>query len=476
MLFNSWSFLAFFAVVFPTYYLLPRLGIGGRGQVLALCLASLVFYAYELPILVVLLMASVAFNTVMAACIVRTARRSRWLTIGVIVNLTAIAIFKYAALLLDTAWPESELARWAATIPLPIGISFYTFHSISLLVDLYARAGVQSIETTIAERRDVDAFTRIVLYIAFFPQLIAGPIVKAHQFFGQIGAKAFRDIPWDSATRNLITGYFLKMVIADNLKDVTPLLTSDKLPMLGRVDLVALLYGYSCQIFADFAGYSLIAIGLAQLFGYKLPDNFNFPYLSASVTEFWRRWHISLSSFLRDYLYIPLGGNRKGPWRTYLNLFIVMFLGGLWHGAAWRFALWGVSHGVLLAIEKAWRDRQGFNDRAESGRVAHLLRMFVTFNVVSFLWLTFLMPDVGQVATYVRTLLTTSTLVTSLQNLYIVAVYALPVGVYHAVAYLRERPIAPVQIAVVRPVSLAAMLMLIVLNSGTAGAFIYFQF
>jgi alginate O-acetyltransferase complex protein AlgI len=253
-------------------------------------------------------------------------------------------------------------------------------------------------------------------------------------------------------------------------------LTSEKLPLLGRIDLVALLYGYSSQIFADFAGYSLIAIGLAQLFGYKLPDNFNFPYLSASVTEFWRRWHISLSSFLRDYLYIPLGGNRKGPWRTYLNLFIVMFLGGLWHGAAWRFALWGVSHGVLLAIEKAWRDRQGFNDGAESGRVAHLLRMFVTFNVVSFLWLTFLMPDVGQVATYVRTLLTTSTLVTSLQNLYIVAVYALPVAVYHAVAYLRERPIAPVQIAVVRPVSLAAMLMLIVLNSGTAGAFIYFQF
>jgi alginate O-acetyltransferase complex protein AlgI len=499
MLFNSWVFLAFLAVVFTIYYSMPRLRPGSRAQLIVLCVSSLVFYAYEIPSLVFLLLASVAFNTIVSSAIVRAAQHhgpgQRWLVLGVVINLLVLAFFKYAYLFVSLLFPGQTLDAFKATvasIPLPIGISFYTFHSISLLVDLYTRGvvGVQSLEDTFARGRHLDGFLRVTLYISFFPQLIAGPIVKAHQFFDQIKPKFIRDIDWHSVLGNVITGYFLKMVIADNLKDVTRLLTSDKLSVLGRLDLIALLYGYSFQIFADFAGYSLIAIGLGHLFGYRLPTNFNFPYISASVTEFWRRWHISLSSFLRDYLYIPLGGNRKGPYRTYFNLFVVMFLGGLWHGAAWRFAFWGVSHGVLLAFEKLLADRRGGRERnRSSSRLVHLVKIVVTFHVVSFLWLTFIMPDASRVFEYLRLLFTTPVLVTSLQNLYVVFIYAVPVIVYHVAAYLHEYPLATGKeagegvggLAWLAPrnlqaVSLAVMLSLIVLNSGTAGAFIYFQF
>ncbi|MFN9911764.1 MAG: MBOAT family O-acyltransferase, partial [Pirellulaceae bacterium] len=219
---------------------------------------------------------------------------------------------------------------------------FYTFHGISLLVDVFRGRNLETFE------RDKSLYRHLadtLLYLVFFPQLIAGPIIKAKEFYPQVTLKSIRQVDYQGSVRLLILGLFLKTVVADNLSEQTFWIAYPYFLGKSSADLLLLLYGYSAQIFADFAGYSLIAIGLARLLGYQLPDNFHFPYLASSIGEFWRRWHISLSSWLCDYLYIPLGGNQKGAVRTYFNLIIVMFLGGLWHGAAWSFAIWGLWHG-----------------------------------------------------------------------------------------------------------------------------------
>ena len=211
-------------------------------------------------------------------------------------------------------------------------------------------------------------------------------------FFPQIVAKRLRDVEWANATRNIIVGTFLKRVVADNLNPLTLPLT-DKRYYVGtpQGDLLAMIIGYSAQIFADFAGYSLIAIGVAQLFGYRLPDNFNQPYLAQSITDFWRRWHMSLSAWLKEYLYIPLGGNRLGPLRTYMNLLIAMGLGGLWHGAAWKFAIWGLWHGALLAFERLL----GVGETSRGPVV--VLRVLLTFSLVTFGWLFFRLSSLADI-------------------------------------------------------------------------------
>jgi alginate O-acetyltransferase complex protein AlgI len=235
--------------------------------------------------------------------------------------------------------------------------------------------------------------------------LVAGPIVKAKDFWPQIRAKRFGAIDWRVAWRCLLTGYFLKLVVADNLAEQTALLADPaaRLAFFGPLNLLVLTYAYALQIFADFGGYSLIAIGLAALFGYRLPENFRFPYLATSVTEFWRRWHMTLSAWLRDYLYLPLGGNRKGPARTSLNLLLVMFLGGLWHGAAWKFAWWGVGHGVLLGGERLLFRRRGkLVEVPRGGWLRPLCGWCYTFHAVCLLWLPFCLPDMAAVVDYCR--------------------------------------------------------------------------
>ena len=265
------------------------------------------------------------------------------------------------------------------------------------------------------------------------------------------------------------------MVVADNLREATASLHYPELTFLPRINLLALLYAFSFQILADFAGYSLIAQGLAKLFGYELPINFNFPYLSRSLTEFWRRWHISLSTWLREYLYFPLGGNRKGELRTYVNLFLVMFLGGLWHGAAWCFALWGTAHGIGLAIERWFgrKDRPGSDGWNWKG----VFQAIVVFHVVSFLWLLFKFPDIGQVRAFLRELVVHSGKPQP-QALYVIAVFSLPVILWHGWALLaRQRATWPQQIRDRIDTGAAAFLAFLTLvNAGASGEFIYFQF
>ncbi|MEZ7956284.1 MAG: MBOAT family O-acyltransferase [Rubritalea sp.] len=491
MLFNSWIFMGLLLLTFLSYYILPKLRQGSNAQVGMLLVASLVFYAYETPVLVFLLLTSITVNFFASKGIVLASSGQigkRWAFSVILFNLLVLAFFKYGKLICSTLLPTGaftdQLIEGIQNIPLPIGISFYTFQAISLVVDLRRQGkvvgGMEKLENDFHSGKNWTSFLNVSFYIAFFPQLIAGPIVKAHDFIKQISVKHIGNIKWDIVIRNLILGYFLKMYVADNLKEVIVLINSIDLMGMSKINLLVLFYGYSLQIFADFAGYSLIAIGLGALFGYTLPVNFNFPYLSKSITEFWRRWHISLSSWLREYLYFPLGGNRKGAVRTYINLMVVMLLGGLWHGAAWSYMVWGGAHGLLLALERYssnYTSKISFWDSKWMG----VVKMTVIFHLVSILWLLFVMPDFSKAIDFFEAFQMGAWLLGSPQHLFVVLFYGSPVILYHFYALLKEanheRLVNGNMIhSIIEPIALSVMLFLIIVNSGTTGAFIYFQF
>lgn len=343
-----------------------------------------------------------------------------------------------------------------------------TFEGISLLVDVYKEKD-KPVKNLVTQSFS-EHFYRTVFFISFFPHLVAGPILKAHDFFPQIKPKYFKDIEWEACFKNLVLGYFLKMVVADNLKDYT-LIDFPYFQTQSTANLLVMLLGYSCQIFADFAGYSLIAIGLAQLFCYRLLDNFNFPYIAASFQEFWKRWHISLSSFLMEYLYIPLGGNRKGKVRTYINLMVTMFIGGLWHGAAWSYAVWGLFHGAALAIERLLT---GKNKSKPEGIELYLRRMMV-FVFITFSWLLFKLPNFNQVIEYFKALAHNTSVPVDGLLCYTILLYTSPVFFYHAFYLLKDKLVFG-KVLKYQYAFYALMLFLILTNSGSSGSFIYFQF
>ena len=487
MLFNSWEFLIFLGITFLLYYLPVSRGRHGKAWQVTLALtASVVFYGWEDPKLLALLAVSCVGNSIATARIIlhKVAGDEglvrRWVRLAVILNLSLLGIFKYAPFLVGMVpgLPPDWLVAIKA-IPLPIGISFYTFHGISMIVDVARGEVTRESDAMLSKGSRFGKGVRdIGFYLLFFPQLVAGPIVKAKQFWPQIAAKRLEDIQWGLVLRSLIAGFFLKMVVADNLSEQTIILTKPWITAASPLDLILLLYGYSMQIFSDFGGYSLIAIGLAALFGYRFPINFDFPYLSTSITEFWRRWHMSLSAWLRDYLYIPLGGNRKGEARTYLNLFLVMFLGGLWHGAEWKFALWGTLHGVLLGVERfCFRNRT--KEEAALPRPAWraVLGWFYTFHAVTLLWLTFLMPDLHQIGIFFKELTIPGKLLGP--AVFSSLVFGSIAVTYHAFGWWREHRLdsfSRFRGSWWEAFAYGIMLFLIATNSGAPQGFIYFQF
>ena len=478
MLFNSWSFAVFLPLVFALHHAGRRAG----WQVGVLTVASFAFYGWADPGLLPLLAASTFINGLCAQQLLTPgmppARRRLALRLGLGFNLGALAFYKYAGLLAGLFLSQEWAEALKETIPLPIGISFYTFQGISLVMEAWwaGAAGIVGLAAPTAAGGRGWFHAKVWFFKSFFPQLVAGPIVKAGEFLHQIGAKRLTDVDWDGAVKKLVLGFFLKMVVADNLKDATAALRFPEFTDLPRINLLALLYGFSFQILADFGGYSLIAQGLAKLFGYELPLNFDMPYLSRSLTEFWRRWHISLSSWLREYLYLPLGGNRRGPGRTYVNLFLVMFLGGLWHGAAWSYAIWGTAHGLLLAGERFLLG-QGRAKEAVGWTIGSAVRAFVVFNVVSALWLLFKLPDLSHAVAYARCLAGNSG-GPQVQALFVVAVFSAPVVAWHlwSVAAPRCARRAPAWAGRAETAAYAMMLWMTFLNAGSPGDFIYFQF
>ncbi len=328
------------------------------------------------------------------------ASRKRLVALSIVINLGVLSFFKYFNFLGDTAVMilqdvglmsgTSAWSKW--DIVLPVGISFYTFQTMSYVIDVYRR-----------ELTPLKSYFDYLFYVSFFPQLVAGPIVRAKDFVPQIYQKPLlTKALYSEALALIISGVFKKAIISDyiSFNFVDRVFEAPTL-YTGFENLMAS-YGYSLQIYCDFSGYSDIAIGIALLMGFRFNINFDSPFQSTSITEFWRRWHISLSTWLKDYLYIPLGGNRKGSLRTYLNLFITMLLGGLWHGAAMRFILWGGMHGVALAIHKAYRsllDKFGIATEQAISKSSWKLWLprFLTFHFVVFTFIFFRAESMARV-------------------------------------------------------------------------------
>lgn len=335
MVFTSTVFFyAFLPLAFLAYFLVPA-----RMRAIPLLGASLFFYAWGEPRLVVLIVASAAINYATGRILVRShVRRSALLTVGIILNLAPLFILKYTDFILDSSG-HSDLAN-RIDLPLPIGVSFYTFMAIGYLVDIYRRRDEGS-----------DSFVRFAAYLTMFPHLVAGPIVRWEHIGEQLRNPRFDARMFSYGAIRVATGMAKKTLIADQLAiTVDELFALNSSPSVATAWLSMILY--SLQIYLDFSAYSDIAIGLAAMLGVRFQENFDYPYRATSAAEFWRRWHISLGSWFRDYIYIPMGGSRVGPIKLWRNLMVVWALTGLWHGAAWTFVAWGLYFGVLIGLER----------------------------------------------------------------------------------------------------------------------------
>ncbi len=336
----TFSSLIFLCVFLPIVYLLHTILPSIRLKNALLIAASLVFYAFGEPVYVLLMLLSAAINYLCALAMRRRPNKAALLT-AVIVNIGFLFLFKYAGFLVENLNRVPGLSLPVPQIPLPIGISFFTFQALSYVIDVY-RGQTQ------AQR----SFPRLLLYISFFPQLIAGPIVKYHDVAEQIERRELRLKTTALGLRRFLFGLAKKVLIANAMAVTADALFAAPLPRLNTMAAWLGAIAYTMQIYFDFSAYSDMAIGLGRMFGFRFRENFNYPYGAVTIKEFWRRWHISLSSWFKDYVYIPLGGNRRGKLRTVLNKLIVFFLTGLWHGANWTFVVWGLFHGFFSFLEE----------------------------------------------------------------------------------------------------------------------------
>ncbi|MEP4199327.1 MAG: MBOAT family protein [Aliishimia sp.] len=400
MLFTDLTFWVFLAIVAAAYVVLPH-----RGQNRMLLVASYVFYgAWDWRFLGLILLSTVVDYLVglqMARQSLQ-AKRLRLLWVSVSLNLGMLGVFKYLGFFVESF--QSLLADmgyqadpFTLSIILPVGISFFTFQTLSYTIDVYRR----DLEPT----RD---FFDFALFVAFFPQLVAGPIERAKNLLPNIAEP--RILSWDDVRRGAVlclTGLIKKIVIADGIAPSVNAIYASPDP--SRLDIIFATWLFAIQIYCDFSGYTDIARGVAKMLGFRLMRNFAQPYFAANPQEFWRRWHISLSTWLRDYLYISLGGNRGGAYKTYRNLLATMTLGGLWHGAAWNFMAWGMYQGALLAVHRAWTGPRGHSGvGVRRGIVAwcgRILAIAAFFQVVCYGWLLFRAGSFGQISDFTGRLL-----------------------------------------------------------------------
>mgnify|MGYP000918307980 CR=1 FL=1 len=387
MVFSSLNFIfVFLPLVLLLYYLAPR-----RFRNAVLFLASLFFYAWGEPVYIVLMLFSTLVDYVHGLLINRF-RDSKnlarlFLLSSVVINLGLLGFFKYAGFLLRVLNSICGLELVEFSLPLPIGISFYTFQTMSYTIDVYRdRIPVQ--------RNFIDFAT----YVSFFPQLIAGPIVRYREIAAQLVDRQESTASFGSGVRRFAQGLGKKVLLANNIgllwQEVQHIPAAELTALSAWLGIVA----FALQIYFDFSGYSDMAVGLGKMFGFTLPENFSYPYISRSITEFWRRWHMTLGSWFREYVYIPLGGNRKGKWKTVRNMFVVWLLTGLWHGAAWNFALWGLYYGALLALEKTFL-------AARQKKLPPLLQHTVTLFLVLFGWVFFVFEDSSVIGRYLQAML-----------------------------------------------------------------------
>jgi D-alanyl-lipoteichoic acid acyltransferase DltB (MBOAT superfamily) len=381
MLFASLPFLfGFLPATLLGTFLVFR-GFGRQAAIVFLAAASLVFYGWHYPPYVVLLCGTIGLNFLIARCI--HARPSKWMTgAGVALNLALLGWFKYAGFLAEMVVAVTGSSVGLGPILLPLGISFFTFQQIAYLVDIHQGKAAPG------------KLIEYVFFVTFFPQLIAGPIVHHRDMIPQLGMPGFGRFLADDLTAGMLLfciGLCKKVLLADNLRiGADTMFEAQALGLdLSMAEAWIGMLCYTFQIYFDFSGYADMALGLGLMFGLRLPENFKSPYKALDIIDFWRRWNITLSVFLRDYLYLPLGGNRMGPVRRYANLWIVMLLGGLWHGAGWQFVVWGALHGFYLTVNHLWR-------RVGPTRLPAFVSLGLTFVCVVVAWVFFRSADFAQ--------------------------------------------------------------------------------
>jgi alginate O-acetyltransferase complex protein AlgI len=471
MVFNSLTFLVFFACVLG----LHSLPLPWKTRKINLLLASYLFYSAWNPPFVILLWVSTVVDWYAAQGLVRAQRqaaRHAWMLLSVVANLGMLVYFKYGQFLLDsfasllaTAGIAYHPAHY--DIVLPVGISFYTFATMSYTLDVYLRRAAPA-----------ESFLDYALFVTFFPHLVAGPIMRPTELVPQFATPRRASAAQLRFGLALMTiGLFNKVVIADSFLShaVERVYETGKPP--GLLDAWMGTLAFSGQIFCDFAGYSTTAIGAALCLGFAMPDNFRFPYAAVGFSDFWRRWHITLSSWLRDYLYIPLGGNRHGAARTYLALMTTMLLGGLWHGANWTFVAWGGLHGLYLSAERVLRARfAGYR----AGPLGLLGLGLLTFALVNLTWVFFRAKSFGRAWSVLRGMAGGNPGAEPLLSTFmLVTVTAIITGMLAIHWYMRTRTLESVLArlpALVIGLLWGLMLFAIVAAQGDGSAFIYFQF
>ena len=383
MVFSSLIFLfAFLPITLILYFLVPN-----KYKNLVLLILSLVFYAWGEPIYVILMILSMTFNYFMGRDIEFNSRnaaaKKRSLILAVAVNLLILGFFKYYGFLIETVNSIFSTHIQYKKLALPIGISFYTFQTLSYIIDVY--------RGKVPVQKNILNFS---LYVSLFPQLIAGPIVKYIDVAEQLENRKVNIDIFGSGVMNFIRGLAKKVLLANNVGLLFDAITGSE---IGEMSVLGAWLGaiaYTFQIYFDFGGYSDMAIGLGRMFGFDFMRNFNYPYISKSITEFWRRWHISLSTWFREYIYIPLGGNRVSIPRHVLNIMIVWFLTGLWHGASWNFVVWGLYYGIILLLEK-------YLLQSALLRLPNIVRHLLTMIVVVIGWVFFFSPDMSYAMSYI---------------------------------------------------------------------------
>ncbi len=374
MLFNSYAFLAFLPIVWAVYFILNRFELYKTAQCM-LIIASFVFYGYADYRLCFLLAFSIALNYLLHLLLMRGdsrgSGRKAWFFVGIAANLGVLFYFKYFDFTLENANRFLGTDFALRNIVLPLGISFYTFQQLSFVIDSYYR------------RMEKCEFLDVCLFVSFFPQLVAGPIVLHQEMLPQFRDKEKRKVNFEnmlSGMEYFIIGFAKKVIVADSFARICDA-GYDNLFQLSSLGAVVTILAYTLQIYFDFSGYCDMALGLGRFFNIIIPINFDSPYKAVTISDFWRRWHMTLSRFLTTYLYIPLGGNRKGMWRTCINVMIVFAVSGLWHGAAWTYILWGMLHGLAMVIYRI--GRKGID------RLPRIILRICTFVFVSIAWVFF---------------------------------------------------------------------------------------
>lgn len=405
MLFTSLEYLLFLPLVVLAYWLFPT-----KIRLVMLLAASYIFYMSWMPIFIVLILSMTIFNFLWGKLLFNSNERKNMIfSLGIAINLICLGFFKYANLILESINIAAlsifkTNPGWHAEIILPLAISFFTFEFIHYLFEVYRG------------NPTIKSFTLFALFAAFFPTQIAGPIKRYRDFEAQMQEKKNLSLSYfEEGIPLIVIGLAKKVLLANNLAAFVDM--GYKIPMsYGAPELWLFAYAFAFQIYFDFSAYTDIARGSAMLFGYKIPINFNIPYIANNAANFWHRWHISLSTWLRDYLYIPLGGSRGGRLRTNFNLFTTMALGGLWHGASWSFMVWGIYHGLALIIHREFgflKKRIGILKKLVDSKLGHVLSVILTFHFVCIGWVFFRVHDVGSAFSIVKRMMTMAPLKTT---------------------------------------------------------------